>query len=226
MAGIAFNDAVISDTSDQGVDYLLNRLIASPVDLLVVGTKSPMDPNTDHCVSSDFVVNLARRTPCSTLVLRRPVPVSPNAQNAPKRVMIAVDGMETDSLPLTQLIALLSPEHVEITLVSVLEPLAYMQSPVILPYVNTSAMEAALRNNAQMVQELTRDALVQAGFKVTEMLIRDGYASHTLLQEVQQHMPDLLVSGSHHRKGFAEWLLGSVSYRLLQSAPTNVLILR
>lgn len=56
--------------------------------------------------------------------------------------------------------------------------------------------------------------------------IVNGFVKSSLVEICDQWKPDLLVVGSHGKKGFKKLLLGSVSNALLLSAPCPVLIVK
>ncbi len=86
----------------------------------------------------------------------------------------------------------------------------------------------------QQAEGLTRqrhrlDALVRKmreedGFTVTSHYIR-GQTAEAILQEAEKVEADLIVVGSHQRRGLARALLGSVSSTVLRSAQRPVLVI-
>ncbi|MBT8492345.1 MAG: universal stress protein [Deltaproteobacteria bacterium] len=54
----------------------------------------------------------------------------------------------------------------------------------------------------------------------------EGNPSRCILRALETGDYDLVVTGSHGRRGFRRWLLGSVSERIVQLAPCSVLVVR
>jgi nucleotide-binding universal stress UspA family protein len=54
--------------------------------------------------------------------------------------------------------------------------------------------------------------------------IRSGDAAEVILDSATKLNADVLVLGTHHRKGIARWVLGSVAERVFHEAPCPVLI--
>jgi len=53
--------------------------------------------------------------------------------------------------------------------------------------------------------------------------VKMGIVWSDLLRTVEEAMPDLLVVGTHGRRGFKRALLGSVAEKLVRSSPVPVL---
>jgi nucleotide-binding universal stress UspA family protein len=60
----------------------------------------------------------------------------------------------------------------------------------------------------------------------SEQKILFGFPKDKLLHEVEDTKADLLIVGSHGRRGFSRFLLGSVSMAMLSHAPCSVLIVK
>ncbi len=67
--------------------------------------------------------------------------------------------------------------------------------------------------------------LEEKGYKVKKIL-KVGDVIHELLEIIQSEAIDLVVIGTHGRKGFSHFLLGSTTEKLVRSAPCPVLTVR
>jgi len=79
---------------------------------------------------------------------------------------------------------------------------------------------------ARIMEELRRSisgADADADAAHAQLVVREGKPWATILQEADRLHADLLVVGSHGRGGFDRLLLGSVSERVVRSAPCPVL---
>ena len=56
-----------------------------------------------------------------------------------------------------------------------------------------------------------------------EMIVKTGNIDSELLGIVQEEAVDLVVMGSHGRRHFSRWFIGSVTERLLRKLPVPVL---
>lgn len=67
--------------------------------------------------------------------------------------------------------------------------------------------------------------LEENGYKVKKIL-KVGDVIHELVEIIKSEAIDLVVIGSHGRKGFSHFLLGSTTEKLVRSAPCPVLTVR
>jgi len=70
-----------------------------------------------------------------------------------------------------------------------------------------------------------RDAADERGLELTTA-IRIGIPDETILSYVEENGIDLLVMGTHGRRGVQRYLLGSTTERVLRRAPVPVLTVR
>jgi nucleotide-binding universal stress UspA family protein len=80
------------------------------------------------------------------------------------------------------------------------------------------------RSNAAALLESTADQLRRAGF-TTAASLRDGDPRRTIVDCAREWHADLIVIGSHGRKGL-DRVLGSVSDSVARHAPCSVEIVR
>jgi nucleotide-binding universal stress UspA family protein len=78
---------------------------------------------------------------------------------------------------------------------------------------------------AQHLVEQTGSALAREGYEV-DRRVHEGHAAQQILRIAQDQDVDLVVLGARGLTGIREFLLGSVSGRVLRYAPCSVLIVR
>ena len=105
------------------------------------------------------------------------------------------------------------PEGSEFRIVSVEEPWALKRSSV--------------RNSEQAQEAVTRAerVLASAGLKVAGAVF-SGNTKDVILEEAKTWAADLIVVGSHGRRGFKRFLLGSVSEAVAMNAHCSVMVVR
>lgn len=86
-------------------------------------------------------------------------------------------------------------------------------------------IQGQLLLSAKDFVEGVAEKLSAAGYTTTARA-RLGIPSTTILDEVTSRRPDLLVMGSHGRKGMARVVIGSVSHAVLHRMPCPVLAIR
>jgi len=62
--------------------------------------------------------------------------------------------------------------------------------------------------------------------RVQRVQARGLTAGRTILEYVRAHTPDLLIMGTHGRRGFKRWLMGSVAEEVVRFSPCPVLTLK
>ncbi len=216
--GFQITEESVIAHSDQGGRQILQEIKQNHYDLLVIGAYAA--EQTESQTISSFTNYLATHAPCSVLVMKKPIKHSEQ-----KRVLLATDGSEASATAARKLPELLNTEHMLATVAIVQSP-DYMESAIFAPYVNAEAIGKALDENARLVLSMAAELLEAGGVKVHNTVQMMGSPSVKLMELTQQEQPDLLVVGSHNRTGLPAWLLGSVSSRLLQSDPHNILVVR
>ncbi|HEY7288553.1 MAG TPA: universal stress protein [Vicinamibacterales bacterium] len=87
-----------------------------------------------------------------------------------------------------------------------------------------SLHETLRRKNKSLVADVARQ-LEDTGFSARTEL-RAGDASHEILDAAAEWQPDVIVMGSHGRRGFNRLVLGSVSDHVVRHADCSVEVIR
>jgi len=151
--------------------------------------------------------------PCTVQIVRDVREDRAPTLDSGRRVLLATDGSETSAAAAHSLARRPWPEGSEFRVVSVEEPWAIKPSGV---RHGEQAQEAV--SNAEQV-------LTTAGLKATGAVL-SGNAKEVILEEAQKWAADLIVVGSHGRRGFKRFLLGSVSEAVAMNAHCSVVVVR
>lgn len=130
-----------------------------------------------------------------------------------RRVLLATDGSETSAAAARALAERPWPVGSEFKVVSVEEPWALKSSRV---RGDEQAREAV--GSAEQI-------LASAGLQATRAVL-SGNAKEVILEEARKWEADLVVVGSHGRRGFKRFLLGSVSEAIAMNAHCSVVVVR
>ncbi|HEX7315467.1 MAG TPA: universal stress protein [Pyrinomonadaceae bacterium] len=147
--------------------------------------------------------------PCTVQIVRDPGEDRAHTPDSGRRVLLATDGSETSAAAARALAKQPWPEGSEFRVVSVEEPWALTLSRV-------SNLEAV--GGAERV-------LASAGLNATGAVL-SGNAKEAILDEARKWAADLIVVGSHGRRGFRRLLLGSVSEAVAMNAHCSVVVVR
>ena len=142
-----------------------------------------------------------------------------------KHILVPVDGSDTSMLAVSKAAGLAKAFGSEVTAVYVVDPypftgvgadFAYGQAQ----YINAATAEA----NAAL--EATRKAMADAGVAVTTV-VGEGHAVHDgIVRALESTGADLIVMGSHGRRGLEKLVLGSVAQRVLAAVHVPVMVER
>jgi nucleotide-binding universal stress UspA family protein len=139
-----------------------------------------------------------------------------------KHVLVPVDFGDSSQRVLDAAIELAGRFDAALTLVHVYEVPAYVYGGMTYA---TADMFAPVEEAARKQLELTLKEVQQraAGAKA---VLRRGTASDGILACVQELRADLIVMGTHGRRGVSHLMLGSVAEKIVRLSPVPVLTLR
>jgi nucleotide-binding universal stress UspA family protein len=143
-----------------------------------------------------------------------------------KNILIAIDGAETAAKALRDGLALARRLGADVGAVTVTEPRSeaalgeVVFAPSVEDYDGICAKEAA-----RILAEVD-EAAAAAGVECRTMHVRDRLPADGILEAAEQSGCDLIVMGSHGRRGLAKFLLGSQATEVLTRARIPVLICR
>ena len=136
------------------------------------------------------------------------------------RWLIALDESEFSERILGWMRTFPHPQHTVVTVVHVLEPLEVPET------VGAKGEELMRQYQGSMVEALLDRArsLLAQSFETVEVILREGVPSQEILHVIQEHQPDLVVSGMRGFYQAAGFAFGSVSQRLLAYAPCSLML--
>jgi nucleotide-binding universal stress UspA family protein len=141
-----------------------------------------------------------------------------------KRLFVADDGSEPGAAALNEAIGLAKSEGSELRVVFIV----YHPRTFGHPIVNLAAVEEALQAEGQTVLDRAAAQAQAAGVTASTALVaaaREPIAA-TLLAEAANWNADLIVMGTHGRRGIGRAVIGSVAENLLRTTPLPVLLVR
>jgi nucleotide-binding universal stress UspA family protein len=146
-----------------------------------------------------------------------------------KRILVPVDGSDTSNQALRTAIALAGEHLAVLRIVHVVEEMPVYVSMDTLPYPPAEYMEA-LREEGQKILDgavaSARQGKIETDGKLV-VLDHPGQRISDALEQEAEHWPaDLIVVGTHGRRGFRRLLLGSVAENLIRISTKPVLLIR
>ncbi len=175
---------------------------------------------------------VVRTAPCSVEIVRREV----REQSAPRqgfKILLGTDGSQSAAAAAKSVAGRPWPAGTQAKIVSAVELLMpenamSISSPA--PVYPASLLEEVwsdARKRAQDAVEETRKTLVDAGMKIADgEATPDGDPRVILLDQAKEWGADLIVLGSHGRRGMDRVLMGSVSESVAMHAHCSVEVIR
>jgi nucleotide-binding universal stress UspA family protein len=145
-----------------------------------------------------------------------------------RKIAVAMDGSETASLALAEALRLAKPEGATLLLLHVCEELPLMWEPDGSTAVVTKDVLDALNRTAADMLEARRREAAASGLPVETRLVTDfsGHVGTAISHEAKTWGAELLVIGTHGRRGLDRLLLGSVAEGVTRTAAIPVLLIR
>ena len=189
-------------------------------DLIVVGTRGKS--GLAHVLLGSTAERVIRSAPCPVLA----VPtlkddLSMEESISLKRILVPTDFSDCslDALEYAAVVASQSKASVE--LLHVLEPVYYGLD---FTFEHVGERERKRKQMAQVLEDVSAD-LSKAGI-IIKTCIRGGMPPDTILEYVQTSASDLIIMGTHGRRGLSHLMAGSVTEAVLRRGTCPVLAVR
>jgi nucleotide-binding universal stress UspA family protein len=143
------------------------------------------------------------------------------------RILLAVDNSEFSQAAAQALVSQMRPDNAEVLVLRVVEPRIFSIPPQMAPGY-TPEQDEIIREELRHAQESVNQAgqaLRSAGFSVNTRIV-EAEARNGILDIAAEWHADLIVLGSHGRKGLQRFLLGSVAEFVARHADCSVEIVR
>ena len=143
------------------------------------------------------------------------------------RVLLAIDDSAFSEAAVHALASRVHAKGTQVLIVRVLEPIVHTAIPRMEP-AYTAEQVVLLEDDRKQASECAASAaelLRRAGFEV-ETLVAENEVRTAILDIASEWHADLIVVGSHGRKGLSKFLLGSVAESVARHAKCSVWIVR
>jgi nucleotide-binding universal stress UspA family protein len=160
----------------------------------------------EHWMLGSVARAVVTSAPCTVQIVRDAGEDRTQTLQNARRVMLANDGSETALTAAEALAGRPWPEGSEFRIVTVEEPWL-------------------IRPNVKRNIDSAEQVLASAGLKPTTAVL-SGNPKEVILEEAKRWNADLIVVGSHGRRSFKRFLLGSVSEAIAMNAHCSVVVVR
>ncbi|MGD9774407.1 universal stress protein [Diaphorobacter sp.] len=143
-----------------------------------------------------------------------------------QHILVPVDGSETSMKAVAKAAALAQSFGSTVTVLCVIDPYPFTGVGADFAYGQAQYLSAATAE-ANAALDAAKSAISQAGVTTVNTMLGEGHAIHDGIQRaVESTGADLVVMGSHGRRGLEKLVLGSVTQRLLGVTHVPVLVVR
>ena len=154
---------------------------------------------------------VARFAPCSVEIVRTPT--------THLKVLLAVDNSKFSEAAAEAVIRQVRTEHAEVCILHAVD----LQIPIPISF-GGAFRQISLEQGKDLVGRVER-LLGKAGLK-TQTVVEEGDPRTTVVDYAKKWGANLIIVGSHGRKGLDRFLLGSVAEFVARHAPCSVEIVR
>jgi nucleotide-binding universal stress UspA family protein len=146
-----------------------------------------------------------------------------------KRILVAVDGSETAERALREGVALAEAHRARLRLVHVVDELTAAGDTPATPV----EFWKAVRKAGSLILEGARAHAAKAGMEAETKLAENRTfggvvrrVPNLIVEDARRWKADLIVIGTHGRRGLSKLLLGSVADGVVRTSATSVLLVR
>ena len=145
-----------------------------------------------------------------------------------RRILVPIDGSHTSALGLEEAIRLAKNQHAKLRLVHVVDEFALTQNYDGMALINADKLIDSLRDSGRQTIARAIALARRHGVKAESALFESlsGRVSEHILGEAKKWRADLIVMGTHGRRGVNRLVLGSDAEVVLRSTPVPVLLVR
>ena len=139
------------------------------------------------------------------------------------QILLAVDDSKFSDAALQVVIAQIPPQGTEVLVLHVVEPIT-LSPPPQMSAGYAPELESRVKDGRELV-EREAQRLRTAGFKA-DGAVENGDIREKIIDAAAEWRADLIVMGSHGRRGVQRFLLGSVAEHVARHAQCSVEIVR
>ena len=146
-----------------------------------------------------------------------------------KKILVPVDGSDTANAALQEAIKLARSESTGLRIIHVADSSAAIWdsefTPIDLEQIRESVRSFA-RGVLEQAQRTAREAGIEAETRLVEMETPGQRVAKVIAEHAREWPADLIVIGTHGRRGIDHFLLGSVAEGVMRLSPAPVLLVR
>ncbi|MCL9684869.1 universal stress protein [Legionella maioricensis] len=144
-----------------------------------------------------------------------------------QRIMVAVDGSDTSRLAVQEAIQMAKSMRSNLQIINVVDEnfISYCDIFTVYDQLISSCKEQG-QNILNTMGELVRKSKITCECRLIELKLYEGRIAEKIAAEAEAWPADLLIIGTHGRRGFSHLFLGSVAEDIIRIASMPVLLVR
>jgi nucleotide-binding universal stress UspA family protein len=142
------------------------------------------------------------------------------------RILIGIDGSFPAAAAFEEAVKLAKEQGAKLRIVHVVDQ--GLTVPADIPSPNLAETDPALEEEGRSILESARDRARKAGVEPETVLLAEAthQPGRLIVEQAEQWPADLIVCGTHGRRGVRRLLLGSDSEYVVRHTPVPVLLVR
>ena len=144
-----------------------------------------------------------------------------------KRILVPVDGSSTSDIALREAIKFVIDQKAELRIIHVIEDVVPVWD---VEFLNINEIREALRQTGERVlakaEAVARDAGIKAETRLIESTPPGARIASVIAAEAKAWPADLIVIGTHGRRGVDHLLMGSVAEGVVRISPVPIMLIR
>jgi len=219
-AGFAATASVLVGDAEAAI---VDHARETSADLIIVGSRGSR--GLTRFLLGSVASAVARFAPCSVEIVRAAESSKP--PHAAMKILLATDGSDCSQLAARSIAQRPWPAGTSIRALSVAElSVPLLEMPYFLPHTMEKLRGEAMQR-AEEAEMAAEEILANAGLEESgTVAVPTGTPKEVILQNAEEWGADLIVCGSHGRRGLKRFLLGSVSAAVATHAKCSVEIIR
>ncbi len=144
-----------------------------------------------------------------------------------KRILVPVDGSGTSNKALSAALQLARDASSQVRLIHVVDELAYLRGYEAYAAYSTELIKVAQKEGNKILDDAM--AIAEAAGVDADQVLFEKFGEHlgeTVSDAAKRWGADLIVVGTHGRRGIGRMFLGSGAEQIIRLAPVHVLVAR
>lgn len=142
-----------------------------------------------------------------------------------KHILLPVDGSATAARAVDKALAIAEAFKSAVSLIYVIDPYVFTGAGTDFSYGQAEYLSAATAEGNEALRQ-AQQVFEARGIEVSSALVEGHAVYRAILDAAEAANADLVVMGSHGRRGLEKLILGSVTAQVLSHAHLSVLVVR